>query len=95
MNELKNVSTPDGAHFKLFVIDYDEAESSTENIPYVNVIRRIFYVMIGTRRKIAYLTSNFVYCKSSMNYWCSKLLYRSHTLTQKKMPKLTRRLIKI
>lgn len=35
MNELKSVSTPDGAHFKLFVVDYDEVESSMENIPYM------------------------------------------------------------
>lgn len=63
MNELKSVSTPDGAHFKLFVVDYDEVESEYgEYSIYVNDIRSIFYVMIGTRRNIAYLTSNFELC---------------------------------
>ena len=71
MDESKSVSTPVGAHFKLYVVVDDEAETSMDDIPYANAIRSIMYVMIGMRCDLAYaleLVSRFM-SKPEMVHW--------------------------
>ena len=54
MDESKSVSTPVGAHFKLYVVVDDKAETSMDDISYASYIGSIMYAMIGTRCDLAY-----------------------------------------
>ena len=54
MEESKSVSTPVGAHFKLYVVVDDKAETSIDDISYASYIGSIMYAMIGTRCDLAY-----------------------------------------
>ncbi|CAA7044115.1 unnamed protein product [Microthlaspi erraticum] len=54
MGEAKVLSTPIGAHFKMYSVQDDSECVDTELVPYNSEVGSIMYAMIGTRPDIAY-----------------------------------------
>ncbi|CAA7047040.1 unnamed protein product [Microthlaspi erraticum] len=79
MGEAKVVSTPIGAHFKLYSVQDDSECVDTELVPYNSAVGSIMYAMIGTRPDIAYaigLVSRFMSKPGDIHWEAVKWLLR-------------------
>lgn len=74
MENAKIVNVPIASHFKLFIGDCSssiEEQKEMINIPYVNAVGNLIYLMVCTRRDLAYVVSlvNMYMRNPGMMHW--------------------------